>query len=196
MIGALTGKVAAIGDVALIDVGGVGYEVFMPVPDLAALSVGETVTLTVETVVREDMIRLYGFSNRASRDWFRRLQTVQGVGAKMAMAVLSVLPPARLSEAIAAGDRVALAKAPGVGKRVAERIATELAGRTPLATPSAPGPAPTVTADDAVADAVSALVNLGYDSGRASKAVADARAAEPDAGAATLIRAGLKTLSA
>lgn len=200
MIGRLTGDVAAVEGTALVDVHGVGYEVHMPVQDLAALVVGERVSLVIETVVREDMIRLYGFRERAARDWFRALQGVQGVGAKVALGVLSVLSAADLGAAIAAGDRVAVARAPGVGKRVAERIVSELSGKAPaaaaLVVPAAgagtgTGPA----ADEAVADAVSALVNLGYDAARAHAAVAAARGAAPEAPAAVLIRAGLKTLS-
>ena len=199
MIGRLTGSVAALTDCALIDVHGVGYEVHMPVPDLAALTVGEAATLTIETVVREDMIRLYGFRDPAGRDWFRLLQGVQGVGAKVALAVLSVLPPADLGTAIAAGDRTAISRAPGVGKRVAERIATELAGKGPApATLPAAALAKTqaaTPADEAAADALSALINLGYDPVRAKTAVDAARAEAPDAGPAPLIKAALKALA-
>lgn len=197
MIGRLKGTVAEIGEAAIIDVHGVGYEVHLPVRDLAGLAVGDAVTLVIETVVREDMIRLYGFRDAAGRDWFRLLQGVQGVGAKVALGVLSVLPPDALGAAILAGDRAAIERAPGVGKRVAERIATELRSKAP-STPLTILP-PTATLappDDALADAVSALVNLGYDEGRARAAVAAARSERPEAAAAELIRAGLKALAA
>lgn len=199
MIGRLRGTVAEISEVAVVDVGGVGYEVHMPSRDLAALVPGEAVTLVVETVVREDMIRLYGFREAAARDWFRLLQGVQGVGAKVALGVLSVLSADELGLAVANGDKTAIARAPGVGKRVAERIVAELKTKAPAAmvaasalTGAAPGAA---AVDGAVTDAVSALVNLGYDEGAARVAVARVRADAPDAGAAELIRAGLKALA-
>nr|WP_232372705.1 Holliday junction branch migration protein RuvA [Acuticoccus mangrovi] len=185
-------------DVAIIDVHGVGYEVHMASRDLAALRPGETVTLVIETVVREDMIRLYGFRHGTARDWFRLLQSVQAVGAKVALGVLSVLSPDELATAIAAGDRVAVARAPGVGKRVAERIVTEL--KSKVATMAMPPIAATADApavgDEALADAVSALVNLGYDEREARATVMRLRAAAPEASAAELIRGGLKALAA
>jgi len=198
MIGRLKGTVADLGEAAIIDVGGVGYEVFMPTRDLAALTVGEAVTVVVETVVREDMIRLYGFREAAGRDWFRLLQSVQGVGAKVALGVLSVLPPDALASAVLTGDRAAIERAPGVGKRVAERIASELRSKAP-ATPvtiAAPAAAAATPEDGHLADAVSALVNLGYDQHAARAAVVAARAERPEAPAAELIRAGLKALAA
>lgn len=198
MIGRLKGTVADLGDVAIVDVGGVGYEVHMPTRDLAALAVGDAVTLVIETVVREDMIRLYGFREAAARDWFRLLQSVQGVGAKVALAVLSVLTPDALSAAVMGGDLAAIQRAPGVGKRVAERIASELRGKAPApAMVIAPVAAKPATPQDAhLADAISALVNLGYDEANARNAVAAARADAPEAAAAELIRAGLKALAA
>jgi len=197
MIGRLRGTVAEVSEIAVVDVGGVGYEVHLPSRDLAALVPGEAVTLVIETVVREDMIRLYGFRDAASRDWFRLLQGVQGVGAKVALGVLSVHAPDALAVAIAAGDRAAIARAPGVGKRVAERIVAELKAKMPAAAiAAAPASAPAVAADEPAADAVSALVNLGYEETRARAAVARLRAEAPDAGAAELIRGGLKALAA
>lgn len=199
MIGRLKGTVADVGEVAIIDVGGVGYEVHMPTRDLATLVPGEAVTIVVETVVREDMIRLYGFREAASRDWFRLLQSVQGVGAKVALAVLSVLPPDALAAAVMAGDLAAIQRAPGVGKRVAERIASELKTKAP-ASPITIAPiaaaAPKSPQDAHLADAISALVNLGYDEASARTAAVAARAERPDAAAAELIRAGLKALAA
>lgn len=200
MIGRLAGTVAEVGrDELILDVHGVGYEVYMPARDLAAAAPGEALTVVVETVVREDLIRLYGFRDHAGRDWFRLLQSVQGVGAKVALAVLSVLPGDELATAIATGDRTAIARAPGVGKRVAERIATELKSKAPpsaltVAPVTAPGTRP--AEDDSLADAISALVNLGYDELRARTAVLAARGEKPDAATAELIRAGLKALAA
>ena len=199
MIGRLSGTIAAVErDCAIVDVAGVGYEVYMPTSDLAALSVGVHATLVIETVVREDLIRLYGFRAVTERDWFRLLQGVQGVGAKVALAVLSTLPGEALASAIAMGDKVAIARAPGVGKRVAERIATELSGKGPAAVTMAPATSRGVPAerDATLADAVSALANLGYDPSQAHATVAKLRASEPDAGAAELIRLGLKALAA
>ncbi|WMS44791.1 Holliday junction branch migration protein RuvA [Acuticoccus sp. MNP-M23] len=198
MIGRLSGTVADLGEIAILDVHGVGYEVYMPARDLANLTVGSPATLVIDTLVREDMIRLYGFSDAAGRDWFRLLQSVQGVGAKVALGVLSVLPPDQLATAIATGDRAAIERAPGVGKRVAERIATELKTKAPTAAMviAPPSSGPVSAADDVLADAVSALVNLGYDGGAARAAVVAARTDKPEAGAAELIRAGLRRLSA
>jgi Holliday junction DNA helicase RuvA len=199
MIGRLRGTVIEVGEAAIVDVGGVGYEVHLPARDLAALVPGEGVTLVIETVVREDLIRLYGFRDAASRDWFRLLQNVQGVGAKVALGVLSVLPPDGLAAAIAGNDKAAIARAPGVGKRVAERIVSELKSKAPAAAVAPavrPAGATAPVADEPAADAVSALVNLGYDEGQARAAVARLRADAPEAGAADLIRAGLKALAA
>lgn len=199
MIGRLVGTVAETGrESVILDVHGVGYEVYMPTRDLAALAPGTAATLVVETIVREDLIRLYGFRDAAAREWFRLLQQVQGVGAKVALSVLSVLSTDELGIAIARGDTVAIARAPGVGKRVAERIAGELKGKG-VAPALVVAGATTVAAepdDEAVADAVSALVNLGYEAGAAQVAVARLRRSAPDAGAAELIRAGLKVLAA
>ncbi|MEM6762816.1 MAG: Holliday junction branch migration protein RuvA, partial [Pseudomonadota bacterium] len=164
MIGRLSGTVVELGDVLILDVQGVGYEVHMPTRELAALAVGEAVQIVVETVVREDMIRLYGFREQRARDWFRLLQSVQGVGAKVALGVIGTLPPDDLAAAIATGDRTAIERAPGVGKRVAERIATELRSKAPAPVAVvAPVSLQRSPADEPLADAVSALVNLGYD---------------------------------
>lgn len=204
MIGRLKGVVEAIGeDAAIIDVHGVGYEVYCPARVLANLPApGEAITLTIETVVREDMIRLYGFASETERQWFRLLQTVQGVGAKVALAVLSVLSGDELTEAIAMEDTASIIRAPGVGKRVAERLIAELkdkvgsvmasgGDRTFVATPLSRRPS-----DPAVADAVSALVNLGYAETEVRKAVAKlSEEAGGEAKTAELIRGGLKLLS-
>ncbi|MBE0693603.1 MAG: Holliday junction branch migration protein RuvA, partial [Aquamicrobium sp.] len=127
MIGKLRGTVDEIGeDHCIIDVHGVGYVAFCSARTLAGLSgTGEAAVLHIETYVREDMIRLYGFASALEREWFRLLQNVQGVGAKVALAVLSTLSPAELANAIALRDIAMVSRAPGVGRKVAERIVTE-----------------------------------------------------------------------
>jgi len=189
-------------DAAIVDVGGVGYLVFCSTRTLGRLPPpGAPVKLLVETHVREDHIHLYGFADAAERDWFRLLTTVQGVGARLALSVLSALGPEQLGLAIVAQDRGLLAQADGVGPRLAARIVNELrdkAGSLALA-PSAVMTAPAAGArpgEDAAADAVSALVNLGYRRAEAYGAVAAAAqrlgaAAAPEA----LIRAGLQELA-
>lgn len=202
MIGRLKGTVVAIdADAALIDVMGVGYEVHAHARLLSHLAVGEAATLSIETIVREDLIRLYGFENEAERRAFRLLTSVQGVGAKHALAVLQVLPPDDLYDAIAAEDVTALARAHGVGRKLAQRIAAELQSKLgtlagaqapalkvvarKMAAGEAPGP-------NAKADAVSALVNLGYDGVEARRAVN----AAGDGDVADLIKRALKELAA
>ncbi|MBV8705344.1 MAG: Holliday junction branch migration protein RuvA [Acetobacteraceae bacterium] len=165
MIALLTGRVAQREEGScVIDVNGVGYLVQASTRTIAALPSGAEVTrLLIETHVREDAITLYGFADPAERDWFRLLTTVQGVGAKVALGVLSALSPRELVAAIAAGDRASLTRAPGVGARLAVRLLTELRDKAG-AVPSAPGvalPAP-AAASGPVEDALSALVNLGY----------------------------------
>jgi len=204
MIGKLRGLVDSVAeDHVVLDVGGVGYEVFCPARVLAHLPrPGETATLTIETVVREDAIRLFGFATAGERAWFRLLTTVQGVGAKVALAILGILAPDDLATAIALGDKAALSRAPGVGKRLAERLVTELkqaAGELALPAALAGGGGAPIAAgsgDPVLADAVSALVNLGYGEAQARGAVLAARAAgHADAGAAVLIRQALKELA-
>ncbi len=203
MIGRLKGTVDEIAeDHLVLDVSGVGYEVFCPPRVLAALPpVGETASLTIETVVREDMIRLYGFLSAAERDWFRLLQSVQGVGARLAVAALGVFPADELARAVADRDAKAITRVPGIGKRVADRIVAELSdkvARLPVAAAPAGGAVPAAASpeDQALADAVSALVNLGYDGGAARAAVLTVREERPEAGlaTATLIRESLKVL--
>jgi holliday junction DNA helicase RuvA len=204
MIGKLRGVIDSYGeDWVIVDVGGVGYQVFCPVRTLQSLpSVGEAATLSIDTYVREDMIRLYGFANDLEREWFRLLMTVQGVGARVALAVLGIHKPGDLATAIALQDKAALGRAPGVGKKVAERIVAELRDKAPAYSSADP----TVVrlqaeleehrAPRPVADAVSALVNLGYAQLQASAAVAAAsRAAGEAASAEQLIRLGLKELA-
>ena len=174
MIAQLTGRVDAIeGDRCVIDVAGVGYLVHASTRTLASLPAPPaTARVLVETQVREDAITLYGFADPAERDWFRLLTTLQGVGARVALNILSALSPADLVGAIAAGDRGSLTRAAGVGAKLAVRILTELrdkAGAMP-ASPSAPTAQPVGAGIEA--DALSALANLGYRRAEAQPAVA------------------------
>jgi Holliday junction DNA helicase RuvA len=165
VIARLTGRVAQRDEAScVIDVNGVGYLVQASTRTLAALpSPPEPAVLLIETLVREDAILLCGFADPAERDWFRLLTTVQGVGAKVALSVLSALSPRDLVSAIAAGDRASLTRAPGVGARLAVRLLTELRDKAG-AMPSAAGVAAIAPArlPSVSEDAVSALVNLGY----------------------------------
>ena len=205
MIGKLKGTLDEIAeDHCVVDVHGVGYVAYCPARTLAKLpGIGEAVVLHIETYVREDMIRLYGFGSALEREWFRLLQNnVPGVGAKVALAVLSTLTASELANAVALRDIAMVARAPGVGKKVAERIVTELRDKAPAYTGESAAamglkqelgqgvaPAP-------VADAVSALVNLGYSRAVAATAIAAAlKTAGDGADSATLIRAGLKELA-
>ena len=201
MIGRLAGTVEELGgDHAVIDVHGVGYVAFCPARTLERLTRGEAAVLFIETVVREDMIRLYGFSAAADRDWFRLLQSVQGVGAKVALAILSTLQGDALAQAIALQDKVAVARTPGVGPKLAARIVAELKDKGPAAmisgVPAAAISAITRAPKGAPAEAVSALVNLGYGQSEAGQAVASAVAdLGEDASLDALIRDGLKRLA-
>lgn len=206
MIGKLTGTVDSVGDDFLIlDIRGVGYLVHCSARTLQNLPVaGQTVALAIETYVREDQIRLFGFFSPAEREWFRLLQTVQGVGAKVALAILSTLKPADLAAAIAMRDKASITRAPGVGPRVAERIVTELkdkaatlaAADLDTAVVKLSGAVEDRQAPRPVADAISALVNLGYGQPQATAAIAAAlREAGDEADAARLIRLGLKGLA-
>lgn len=208
MIGKLRGLVDSVGvDYALIDVGGVGYEVSCSSRTLASLPApGSPVTLSIETHVREDAFKLYGFLSEAERGWFRLLQSVQGVGAKVALSILSSIDVRSLANAIALQDRSVVTKAPGVGPKVALRIVNELKDKIPpmtLATVTstssavaagaseAPAPVPSVAAD-----AVSALVNLGYHPIKANAAISTIlEKAGEDPRAEDLIRLGLKELA-
>lgn len=201
MIAKLTGRVDSTGDdFVIVDVGGVGYLVHCSERTLGELpGAGETVALAIETHVREDQIRLFGFFSGAEREWFRLLQTVQGVGAKVALAVLSTLKPGDLATAIAMRDKATITRTPGVGPRVAERIVTELRDKAPVLTIGDPQAArlPAAVADTRpVADAVSALVNLGYGESQATAAVTAAvRGAGAGADTERLIRLSLKELA-
>ena len=158
--------------------------------------------LSIETYVREDQIKLFGFRTDQEREWFRLLQTVQGVGAKVALAVLGTLAPSDLANAIALRDKAAVARTPGVGPKVAERIVTELKDKAPAFANVDPavvhlaGAVDDQRAPRPVADAISALVNLGYGQPQAAAAIASAsRSAGEGAETAQLIRLGLKELA-
>lgn len=209
MIGKLTGKIDAIGESHLIiDVAGVGYEVQASVRALRNLKVGENARLTIDTHVREDAIRLYGFSSEIERTWFRALQNVQGVGAKVALAVLGVLSPQDLANAIALGDAVAVGQAPGVGKKIAQRITAELKDKAPSLSvanldkvsgaigDSSGAQSDSGSSDLSTAEAISALSNLGYQPAQAAQAIAvAARELGADSDTGALIRRGLKELA-
>ncbi len=176
MIARLTGRVDLLdGDRCIVDVGGVGYLVQASTRTLGAITPGATATLLIETQVREDAFLLYGFAESAERDWFRLLTTVQGVGAKVALAILSALSPRELIAAIQAGDRGSLTRAAGVGAKLAVRLLTELRDKAG-AMPTGPGYAPVIPppSGGVEADTLSALVNLGYRRAEAVAAVARA----------------------
>lgn len=180
MIAHLKGVLASTGiDSAVIEVGGVGYLVGASTRTLTALgNTGEAVTVFTEMLVGEEFIRLVGFATAGERDWFRLLTGVQGVGARVALAILSVLAPDELGQAIARQDKAAVARAQGVGPKLAERIVRELkdkAGGLALG----PAGAPAAPAGTATADALSALANLGFRPGDAQAAV---KAAEDELG--------------
>jgi Holliday junction DNA helicase RuvA len=203
MIAKLKGIIDSYGeDHVIVDVNGVGYLVHCSARTLQALPAqGEPVTLAIETHVREDAIRLYGFESDIEREWFRLLQTVQGVGARVALSVLGTLRPADLANAVALRDKAMVARSPGVGPKVAERIVTELKDKAPAFADVDPavirlsGAVEEKRAPQPVADAVSALVNLGYGQPQAAAAIAAAaRGAGEGADTARLIRLGLKEL--
>jgi Holliday junction DNA helicase RuvA len=203
MIGKLTGLIDEIGsDFAVIDVGGVGYVVHCAARVLAALpQPGNRATLFVETQMREDAIKLFGFTTSEEREWFRLLQTVQGVGAKVALSILSTQSTSDLARAVAFEDKASVGRAQGVGPKLAARIVAELKDKA--ATISAPmhvtqgGAVVSLTRPaGAAAEAVSALVNLGYAQAQASQAIATVVAREgKDLPLQTLIREGLRALS-
>lgn len=171
MIAHLKGVLASTGmDHAVIDVNGVGYLVGASAKTLAALGiVGDAVTVHTEMLVSEDSMRLMGFASADERDWFRLLTSVQGVGAKVALAILSILVPAELSTAVARADSATISRANGVGPKLAQRIVNELKDKAGgIALGGAPSLAP---AGGAAADAVSALMNLGFKPPEASTAV-------------------------
>ena len=202
MIAKLAGIVDSVGeDGAVIDVGGVGYLTFCSTRTIDRLPpAGSPARLLIETHVREDHIHLYGFIDAAERDWFRLLMTVQGVGARLALSILSAVTPEQLALAIFAQDRTVPARADGVGPRLAARIVNELkdkvgglAPATPLSAPAALAASP---GDGPAAEAISALLNLGYRRAEAFGAVAAAtQRLGPAAATDALIRAGLQELA-
>jgi Holliday junction DNA helicase RuvA len=204
MIGKLTGTVDTVSlSTAIIDVGGVGYEVTLGARALSGLPpVGEVVTLAIDTHLKEDGVRLYGFASEHERAWFRALQTVQGVGAKVALAVIGTLSTNDLANAVSLQDKNHVARAPGVGPKVAARIVAELKDKMPALAPAfgksggGGGPVATLPEGLAARDAVSALTNLGYAHGEAAAAVSAAIAKMGnEARAEELIRVGLKELA-
>lgn len=220
MIGKLTGRLDWRGsDQVLIDVRGVGYIVHVSDRTLAALPVlGEPVALYTELLVREDLLQLFGFPTLLEKEWHRLLVSVQGVGAKAAMAILGTLGAEGAARAIATGDARAIQAAPGVGPKLAQRVILELKSKAPMvmAAGVALSAAAVVEPDDVVetvaprvarkatpvparaavaADALSALVNLGYGQGDAAQAIASLAAEQPDMDTATLIRAALRLLA-
>jgi Holliday junction DNA helicase RuvA len=203
MIGKLKGTVDDIEeDHIVLDVHGVGYVAFCSARTLSKMTAGEATVLQIETYVREDQLKLFGFSTVLERDWFRLLQSVQGVGAKVALAILSTLTPSDLANAIALQDKAMVARAPGIGPKVAQRIVTELKNKAPAFSGEAAGSMGLKqelgegVASSAITDAVSALANLGYSREQAANAVGAAmREAGENADSAKLIRLGLKELA-
>ena len=198
MIGKLTGLVDHVAaDHAIVDVAGVGYLVACPTSTLSRLQLGATVSLMIETRITDETIKLYGFVTAEEREWFRLLQTVQNVGARVALSVLSALSPRDLERALALGDKAVIGRAQGVGPKLATRIATELKDKAPAMmarsgeTMSSIAPKPA----GPEADALLALVKLGYSQGQAAEAVARAaRDLGDHAGADVLIRESLRAI--
>ncbi len=203
MIGKLKGVIDGVGeDHVIIDVQGVGYVVQTSSRTLQGLHNGEAVTLFIETQVLEDAIRLFGFTTEQEREWFRLLQSVQGVGAKVALAILSILSGNEIATAIGTQDKAMIGRAPGVGPKLAQRIVTELKDKSPALTAIDLGLSTLATsvaeraAPKPVADAISALANLGYPQASAMSAIAAAVKALGDgAETSALIRQGLKELA-
>jgi Holliday junction DNA helicase RuvA len=190
MIGKLTGRVDSIAaDHAILDVGGVGYLVYCPSATLARLAVGAVASLAIETKVSDEAIRLFGFFSGDERDWFRLLQTVQGVGARVALSLLSALKLAELERAILLGDKAVVGRAPGVGPKLAQRLVSELKDKIPgmalqrSSDAAADGTHALHAPAPVEADAIAALTKLGYTPSAAAEAVARAGA---EAGTETL----------
>ena len=207
MIAKLRGIVDSFGDdYAIIDVNGVGYLVYASSRTLSKLVKGTEVSLWIETVVREDSISLYGFSSQLEKEWFLTLTKVQGVGAKVCLSILSVLTPSQLSQAIAAQDKNSFARANGVGPKLAARIVSELKGKMVLVSDNADASELAVAMTEdmpvqakieeksarAAEDAISALVNLGYQRIEAYRAVNAVAVKMPDADVSQLIKGALK----
>ena len=197
MIGKLTGVVDFVGeDHVLIDVAGVGYLVHCPSSTLSKLAAGAHASLTIETRLTDETIRLYGFFTAEEREWFRLLQTVQNVGARVALNVLSALSPRDLERALALGDKGMIGRAQGVGPKLALRIVTELKDKAPsMMLRGHPGEATATAPRGPEADAVAALVKLGYSQGVAAEAVARAARDLGDGAALdALIRESLRAM--
>ncbi|MGI3170520.1 Holliday junction branch migration protein RuvA [Pseudooceanicola sp. C21-150M6] len=219
MIGRVAGRIEMRGpDHVLIDVRGIGYIVFVSDRTLMALpGNGEAAALYTELVVREDLLQLYGFPTMVEKEWFRLLTSVQGVGAKGALAILGALGPDGLNRAIALGDQASVKAAKGIGPKTAQRIVLELKDKAPAvmamggtapATATAPAeqdeviettartaPPPAAPSGAAQAEALSALSNLGYSPSEAAAAVAEAAGESPEADTPALIRAALRKLA-
>ena len=205
IIGRLRGEIATVGtDSVMIDVGGVGYVALAGSRLLSRLSPGEKAELHIETRVTESSITLFAFESDEARAWFVRLQDVPGVAGKSAMAIMDALSPPEILDALATGDAATITRAKGVGKKLAERIVGELSGKPPpMGRFGAFAPAASKSSTEADAaptsgarsEAVSALVNLGYQQADASRAVLSASRNDPQADVSALIRAGLKELS-
>ncbi|SFC96309.1 Holliday junction branch migration protein RuvA [Tropicimonas isoalkanivorans] len=217
MIGRLAGRIDYRGpDHVLLVVSGVGYIVHVSDRTLMSLpATGEFAALYTDLVVREDLLQLFGFPTLQEKEWHRLLTSVQGIGAKASMAILGALGPDGTSRAIALGDWTAIRAAPGVGPKLAQRVVNELKDKAPavmamagaladVVEPDAPGsdtrparqPRPTPAAAPAAqSEALSALINLGYQQGEAAAAVAEARAEDPEAETAALIRSALRKLA-
>lgn len=219
MIGRLSGRVGYLGDDhVLIDVGGVGYVVY--VSERTRLSLprpGEPVSLFTDLLVREDLLQLFGFPSLLEKEWHRLLMSVQGIGARASLAILGALGPEGVSRAIALADSAAIRAAPGVGPKIAARVVNELKDKAPAvmalgaqggavfdedaapATGEAPSPAPKAPrrteSASAQAEAMSALSNLGYTPAEAARATSEAASEAPDADTAALIRGALKRLA-
>ena len=197
MIGKLTGIVESISeDGVVLDVNGVGYLVQCPASTLSRLAVGAHASLLIEMKVSDDAIRLYGFAAAEEREWFRLLQTVQSVGAKVALSVLSTLSPRDLQRALALGDKAMVGRAPGVGPKLALRLVTELKDKAPAmmlrGEGGEAGPVHVAVPRGPEADAVAALLKLGYSEGVAAMAVAKAANDLGEAEAGVLIREALR----
>ena len=200
MIGKLTGMIDSVfEDHLLLDVHGVGYLVFASARTLRTLQTGQAQTLWIETQLREDSLKLYGFSSPLELQWFTLLQSVQGVGARVALALLTALAPDELAGALARGDKAALGKAPGVGPKLALRLVTELKDKIPAghALKGLPAHGINMPALDANAqDALSALQSLGYAEAQAKAALTTVMAREcSPSDVAALIRASLQELA-
>jgi len=199
MIGKLAGTVDSIADdTVILDVNGVGYLVHCPASTLSRLAVGAHASLMIEMKVSEDAIKLYGFASAEEREWFRLLQTVQNVGGKVALSVLSTLSPRDLQRALALGDKAMIGRASGVGPKLALRIATELKDKAPamMLRGEDEGRVLAHAPRGVEGDAVSALMHLGYSDARAAEAVARAlEALGGHAEASVLIREALKGMA-